>query len=85
MKAGRAAKGRLAAFFLSVWMLAACTGTARAASGFTDVNAAAYYAAAVDWAVSEGITTGTSTGSGLPQPAVFAHAVMFTGTSHGNG
>lgn len=61
MKAGRAAKGRLAAFFLSVWMLAACTGTARAASGFTDVNAGAYYAAAVDWAVSKGITTGTST------------------------
>ena len=60
MKAGRAAKGRLAAFFLGVWMLAACTGTARAASGFADVNAGAYYAAAVDWAVSEGITTGTS-------------------------
>lgn len=60
MKTGRAAKGRLAAFFLGVWMLAACTSTARAASGFADVNAGAYYAAAVDWAVSEGITTGTS-------------------------
>lgn len=60
MKAGRATKGRLAAFFLSVWMLATCTGTAQAASVFADVNAGAYYAAAVDWAVSEGITTGTS-------------------------
>lgn len=50
MKAGRAAKGRLAA----------CNGTARAASGFAGVNAGAYYAATVDWAVLEGITTGTS-------------------------
>ena len=67
MKAGRAAQGRLAAFFLGVWMLAACTGTARAASGFADVNAGAYYAAAVDWAVPAGITTGTSTTAFSPE------------------
>lgn len=58
MKSG---KGRLAVFFLGVCMLAACTGTARAASDFADVDESAYYAAAVDWAVSENITTGTST------------------------
>ena len=34
---------------------------AGAANGFTDVDADAYYAAAVDWAVENGITNGTST------------------------
>ena len=34
---------------------------AGAANSFTDVDADAYYAAAVDWAVENGVTNGTST------------------------
>lgn len=44
---------------VSVSVLTAVTPTARAA-GFHDVPSDAYYAAAVDWAVSNGITNGTS-------------------------
>ena len=51
---------RLLSVFLSVCALLSGMGTAKAASGFTDVDSGAYYAAAVDWAVANGITTGTT-------------------------
>ncbi|MDE7244376.1 MAG: S-layer homology domain-containing protein, partial [Oscillospiraceae bacterium] len=51
---------RLLSVLLSVCALLLGMGTARAASGFTDVDSGAYYAAAVDWAVANGITMGTT-------------------------
>ena len=38
-------------------------------SGFADVNASEYYAAAINWAVSQRITTGTSFGVFSPNAA----------------
>ena len=51
---------RLISILLSVCALLSCMGTAWAASGFTDVDSGAYYAAAVDWAAASGITAGTT-------------------------
>lgn len=51
---------RLLSALLIVCVFFAVIGTARAASGFTDVDSGAYYAAAVDWAVTNGITAGTT-------------------------
>lgn len=50
----------LVSMCLCVLISCSCIATARAVSGFRDVDAAAYYADAVDWAVSEGITAGTT-------------------------
>ncbi|MDE7242525.1 MAG: S-layer homology domain-containing protein, partial [Oscillospiraceae bacterium] len=51
---------RLLSVLLSVCALLSGMGTARAASAFADVDSGAYYAAAVDWAVENGITMGTT-------------------------
>ena len=51
---------------------------AAAGTGFTDVPAGAYYAEAVDWAVEEGITTGTTASTFSPGETVTrAQAVTF--------
>lgn len=53
-------KKQIFSVLLCSCILLSCIATARAVSDFRDVDATAYYADAVDWAVSEGITAGTT-------------------------
>ena len=62
-------KRRFFALLLALVMTLGTT-TALAANGFTDVPADAYYAAAVDWALEKGVTTGKSAESFAPGTTV---------------
>jgi hypothetical protein len=75
----------LLAVTLTTGLLISSGGSARAVAGFRDVRAGSYYAEAVAWASSEGVTTGVSPGCfGGDQPATRAQFVVMLWRSVGS-
>ena len=78
-------KNRFFATFLALWMVLTLLPISAFATSFSDVPEGSYYAEAVEWAVSQGITVGTGNGTFSPnQNCTKAQIITFIWRSQGS-